>query len=60
MIPTKYNYDTYDKELLAIVKTFKHWRYYLEGSQYSIKVLVDHTNLRYFMTMKELLGQQTW
>ena len=24
IIPTEYNYDTYNKELLAIVKTFKH------------------------------------
>ena len=32
MIPAECNYDTHDKELLAIVKTFKHWRHYLEGS----------------------------
>ena len=45
MIPTECNYDTYDKELLAIVKTFKHWRHYLKGSQHPIKVLADHMNL---------------
>ena len=54
MISTKCNYDTYNKELLAIVKTFKYWRYYLEGSQYPVKVLADYVNLQYFMTMKEL------
>ena len=32
IIPAKCNYDTHDKELLAIVKTFKHWRHYLKGS----------------------------
>ena len=26
------NYDTHDKELLAIFEAFKHWRQYLEGS----------------------------
>src|SRR5438034_771825 len=56
MIPTECNYDTYDKELLAIVKTFKHWRHYLEESRYPIEVLADYANLQYFMTMKELLG----
>ena len=56
MIPTECNYDTHDKELLAIVKTFKHWRHYLEGSRHPVEVLADHANLRYFMTMKELSG----
>lgn len=26
MSPTEYNYDIYDKELIAIVKAFKEWR----------------------------------
>ncbi len=26
------NYLTPDKELIAIVECFKHWRYYLEGT----------------------------
>ena len=39
------NYDTHDQELLAIVKSFKRWRHYLEGSRHPIVVLVDHTNL---------------
>ena len=58
MTPEERNYDTHDHELLAIVATFKQWRHYLEGSQYSIKVLVDHANLRYFMTTKELSRRQ--
>ena len=48
------NYETHDQELLAIVKSFKHWRHYLEGSQQPVEVLTDHTNLKYFMDMKEL------
>ena len=58
MIPAECNYDTHDKELLAIVKTFKHWRHYLKGSRHPIEVLADHANLRYFMTTKELSGRQ--
>ena len=30
--PAEQNYDTHDKELLAIFEAFKHWRHYLEGS----------------------------
>ena len=48
----------HDKELLAIVKSFKHWRHYLEGSKYSIIVLSDHANLHYFMTTTELNRRQ--
>ena len=58
MIPAECNYDTHNKELLAIVKTFKHWRHYLEGSRHPIEILADHANLRYFMTTKELSGRQ--
>ena len=30
--PAEVNYDTHDKELLAIFEAFKHWCQYLEGS----------------------------
>ncbi|KAG5724715.1 hypothetical protein E4T56_gene3658 [Termitomyces sp. T112] len=32
MIPTELNYDTYNKELLAIIKAFHQWQAYLKGS----------------------------
>ena len=28
-MPTQQNYDIYKRELLAIIKAFKHWRPYL-------------------------------
>ena len=52
------NYSMHDKELLAIVELFKHWRHYLEGSKYSIIVLSDHANLCYFMMTTELNRRQ--
>ena len=58
MIPVERNYETHDQELLTIIKSFKHWWHYLEGSDQSIAVLLDHTNLWYFMTMKELSRRQ--
>jgi hypothetical protein len=58
MTDTETRYPTYDQELLAIVKCFKQWRHYLEGSRYLITVMTDHNNLRHFMTTKELNGRQ--
>ena len=58
MIPVETRYKTYDGELLAIVKAFKTWRHYLEGSQHEVLVLTDHNNLRRFMDMKSLSSRQ--
>lgn len=51
-------YDTGDGEMLAIVMAFRQFRPYLEGSKYPITVLMDHNNLRSFMTTKELTRRQ--
>ena len=48
------NYDTHDKELLAIFEAFKIWQHYLEGLAYPIDVIMDHKNLEYFSTTKVL------
>jgi len=48
------NYDTHDKELLAIFEIFKIWRHYLEGPAYPINIVMDHKNLEYFSTTKVL------
>jgi len=52
------NYDTHDKELLAIFKAFQNWHHYLEGSASPIDVVTDHKNLEYFSTSKVLSCQQ--
>ncbi|QRV84916.1 Retrotransposable element Tf2 protein [Ceratobasidium sp. AG-Ba] len=39
------NYDTANKELLAIVESLKHWRIYLEGTILPVTVFTDHRNL---------------
>jgi len=52
------NYDTHDKELLAIFDAFKKWRHYLEGSGSPIDVVMDHKNLEYFSTTKLLTRRQ--
>jgi RNase H-like domain found in reverse transcriptase len=42
------NYDTRDRELLAIVWALKKWRPYIQGSGHTTIVLSDHDNLRHF------------
>jgi hypothetical protein len=44
LITAEYNYDTYNQELLAMVKSLSHWRHYLEGIPF--EVLTDHHNLK--------------
>jgi hypothetical protein len=52
------NYDTHDKELLAIFEAFKTWRHYLESPVHTIDVVTDHKNLEYFSTTKTLSRHQ--
>jgi hypothetical protein len=56
--PAEQNYDTYDRELLAIVESFKQWRHHLEGARYPVLVRCDHKNLEYFTTTKVLSRRQ--
>ena len=48
------NYNTHNKELLAIFEAFKIWWHYLEDLAYLIDVVTDHKNLEYFSTTKVL------
>jgi len=52
------NYNTHDKELLAIFEAFKIWWHYLEDPAYPIDVVTDHKNLEYFSTTKVLSWRQ--
>ena len=56
--PAECNYEIYDKELLAIIRTFEEWRPELEGAAHPISVISDHKNLEYFMTTKQLNRRQ--
>ena len=58
MISAETWYETHNGELLAIVKVFKIWRYYLEGCKYKVLVLTDHNNLCHFMDTKSLSSRQ--
>ena len=43
------NYNTHDKELLAIFEAFKMWQYYLEGPANPINIVTNYKNLEYFL-----------
>ena len=58
LVLVEVNYDIHDKELLAIVVAFKTWRVYLEEAQHIVLVKIDHKNLIFFMTTKELTRRQ--
>jgi hypothetical protein len=58
MIDAELNYHIHDKEMLAIIFSFQHWRAQLEGTPEPIKVVSDHKALEYFMTTKALTARQ--
>ena len=58
MIFAKTRYKTHDQKLLTIIMTFKQWRHYLKNSRHSVIILINHNNLRYFMTTTLLNRRQ--
>lgn len=52
------NYDTHDKELLAIIRSLEHWEKYLRGVPQAFELYTDHNNLKYFQTTKKLTERQ--
>jgi hypothetical protein len=56
--PAEQNYDTHDKECLAIFEAFTKWRKYLENPAFPVDVVTDHKNLEYFTTTKVLTRRQ--
>ncbi len=49
------NYKIYDKKLLIIICCLKHWCFELKCMNISIKIFINHLNLKYFMIIKELI-----
>jgi len=56
--PVERNYEIHDKEMLAIIRTLKEWRHFLEGARHPVEIWTDHKNLEYFMTAKKLNRRQ--
>ena len=52
------NYEIYNKEFMIIVCTFKKWWSKLENFIYSVKMIMNHKNLKYFLLIKQLSHHQ--
>jgi hypothetical protein len=48
------NYEVYDKEMLAIIKSFANWRAELTSTPHQIRIYTDHKVLEYFISTKSL------
>ncbi len=53
-IPAERNYDIYERELLAMMKSLAHWCHYLGWTKFPFIILTDHTNLQYWKAPKNL------
>jgi RNase H-like domain found in reverse transcriptase len=54
------NYDTGDRELLAIVQALKEWRHYIQESGHTTIVLSDHDNLWHFKVPQTIGRWMAW
>jgi hypothetical protein len=54
LLDAETRYPIHDKELLTIIDTFRVWKVYREGTKYQVQVLIDHKNLMFFLSTKEL------
>ncbi len=52
------NYKIYDKQLMIIVCAFKKWWSELEDFIYFVEMIMNHKNLEYFMSTKQLSYHQ--
>lgn len=56
--PAEINYDVHDKEMNAIVSSFREWDHLLKSCVDEVTVYTDHKNLEYFNTTKVLNRRQ--
>ena len=55
--PIERNYNIYEKELLAMMKTLTRWQQYLEWTREPFAILSDHANLQYWKSSRNLNRQ---
>ncbi len=54
LLPAERNYDIYERELLAVMKSLTHWWHYLGWTKFPFIILTDHANLQYWKAPKNL------
>jgi hypothetical protein len=55
--PAECNYEIYDKEMLAIIRSLEEWDAELRSVS-KFKIRSDHKNLKYFMSVRKLTERQ--
>ena len=55
---TERNYEIYNKEMLAIVRSLENWKHLLEDAHFKFEIWIDHKNLEYFMKVQKLNCRQ--
>jgi len=58
LFSVEWNYEIYNKEMLAIIRVLEEWRHFLEGATHPVEIWTDHKNLEYFMMAKKLNRRQ--
>jgi hypothetical protein len=58
LFPVERNYKIHNKEMLAIIRALQEWRHFVEGTAHPCEIWMDHKNLEYFMTAKQLNRRQ--
>ena len=53
-IPAERNYDIYERELLAVLKSLEHWRPHLAVTEIPVTVLTDHANLTFWKNPRKV------
>ena len=53
-IPAERNYDIYERELLAVLKSLEHWRPHLAATEKPVTVLMDHVNLTFWKNPRKV------
>jgi len=56
-ITAETRYATHEREALAVVHAFKHWRPYLLGKKKTL-IYTDHQSLKYLKTQPHLTPRQ--
>jgi len=56
--PVERNYEIHDKEMLAIIRSLQEWRHFVEGAEHQVEIWMDHKNLEYFASAKQLNRRQ--
>jgi len=54
MSPAEWNYQIYDKEMLAVREALQEWQQYLLSASSLTKVWSDHLNLTYYQKPQNL------